>query len=137
MTSTDHKLTLALNKRIDEETLLHVAMSLSLGLVSSVEPESREKMRFLTFKDASGEEHSHISALSLIVMRGKTGDLKKFHLKALQSNLSCVSVTRSQWTDLGGEAPRSPGSDDDYLGVMVFGEKPIVESSTGRLSLWR
>lgn len=130
------KFTLALNKSVSEDQLLFASLIAALKLEEMVPPERKEKMGFLTFRDADDEDHKQISGLSLIVMRGKNSELRKFFDAATERGLDCVSFTKADALESCGQ----PSSNDDtaaLASVMAFGRKADVEASTGRLSLWK
>jgi Protein of unknown function (DUF2000) len=134
--TTTHKFTLALNKRIDDEkALLTEVIRAALSVSTVAASEEREAMKFLNFVDGNGFEHRDISALSLIVMRGTSSELKKFSESARERRLRYINVTRAM---LSNDPPAgAKPSDPEYIAVIAFGEKPGVEGATGRLSLWR
>lgn len=134
---TTHKFTLALNKSIGEDLLYEVAAKAALSLSSAGSAEDIDKMRFLSFSDADGHEHTHVSALSLIVMRGKAGELRKFRESAKDAGLPFVDITRSMLIGDSMDKRVSADREPEYLGVMVFGDKDRVNSTTGKMSLWK
>ena len=134
-----HKITLALNKRISDETgLLKCAIIAALSLGTSASEKQRSSMKFMNYVDANDQDHSYVSALSLVVMRGKSGELKKFYNNATEKGIVCANITHSMISE---EMCRSfaidPISDTQYVAVIAFGEIIDISQTTGRLSLWK
>ncbi|CAH0353133.1 DUF2000 family protein [Aquabacterium sp. CECT 9606] len=120
--ATTHKFTLALRKNSDEQLLLEAAANAALALGGSAKAEDVVHMHLLEFEDASGWCHANISALSLIVMKAKVGELNRLQDSAVESSL----LMRVHKDSAG-----------DPLAVIVFGEKVLVNPMTSKLSLWR
>ena len=134
-----HKFTLALNEKVSADILPKAAAIACASLVASAKPGHIEDMKFLEFVDADGVVHDHISALSLIVMKGKSGELRKFRDAALMERVLVAEVTRETIMaspEIGIDASQIP-TEQEYLAVAAFGEIPSLNKTTGRLSLWR
>jgi hypothetical protein len=134
-----HKFTLALNQRIAEETLAKVCALACASLVANADDSQVRDMRFLNFVDKDGASHDGVSALSLIVMRGKSGELKKFRDAARGAKLLVAEVSReaiSKHPELGIDVAGIP-SEQEVLAVAVFGEITEINKTTGKMSLWR
>jgi hypothetical protein len=96
-------------------------------------------MQFLTFEDADGKKHEGISALSLIVMKGKSGELRKFRDAARTAGVLLAEVSRETFEthpEFGVSADAIP-SEQQLIAIAAFGEIPALNAATGRLSLWR
>lgn len=109
------------------------------SLIASAEDTQIEQMQFLDFQDADGEKHESISALSLIVMKGKSGELRKFRDAARGSGILTAEVSRKTLEahpELGIDVAGIP-VEQELVAVAAFGETQALNSTTGRLSLWR
>ncbi|MHC2394993.1 hypothetical protein ACVMFA_007210 [Bradyrhizobium liaoningense] len=133
-----HKFTLALNKRVEDTTVLFMeVIRAALSVGTNATAEERNAMQFLNFLDADGNDHRDISALSLIIMRGTSGELKKFGDSARERRLRYVSITKNMSANSATPAAGNKPAEPEYVAVLAFGGKSDVESATGRLSLWR
>jgi Protein of unknown function (DUF2000) len=117
-----HKFTLALRKNGDEQLLLEAAAKVALALGTRGSDRDVQDMRLLEFEDAGGWKHTHISALSLIVMKAKAGELERLRATASEAGLPVAFAQ-----DPAGE----------LAAVMAFGEKAVINPMTARLSLWK
>ncbi len=140
-TINDYKFVIALNKKCEPGVVINAASHMALGLVGQASEEQKQNMKFIEFTDKDGNKHANISALSLIVLRAKNGELRKLRNQASDKGLLCVDFTE---TMTGGtyleqlEKIKSTAEADlTYYGVAIFGPKNEVEAITKKLSLWR
>jgi hypothetical protein len=138
---SSYKFVIALNKVLEPGVALNAAAHMSLGLCARATPEQRENMHFLTFVDANENEHPSISALSLIVLRGTNGEVRKLVQAAKEQGILYVDFLE---TMTGGtykeqlERTRNASADMvTYYGVALFGPKEVIDPLTKKLSLWK
>ena len=74
-TNGTYKFVALLNKTLEPGVALDALGHMALGLSAALASEQREAMQLLEFVDGDGQSHSHISALSLIVLRGTSGNV--------------------------------------------------------------
>ena len=131
------KFTLALNKKIeDTNSLFAQLVRAALSVATTATSEQREAMKFLNFVDGDGVDHRDISALSLIVMRGTSSELKKFGDGARERRLGYANVTQAMvHGNANASATGAKPPEPEYIAVIAFGGKPEIEAATGRLSL--
>lgn len=138
---SDYKFVVALNEKLESGVVINAASHMCLGLAAAAPEELRQKMNFITFTDANNNEHASISALSLVVLKGKTGELKKLRAQAQEAGLLVVDFVNTMTGDTYKEQlekTRATSAEDlIYYGVAVFGEKAKIDPLTKRLSLWR
>lgn len=138
---SDYKFVVALNEKCDIGVVLNAASHACLGLMARASTEDRAKMSFISFVDANGNEHASISGLSLIVLKGKSGELRKLRSQAIEQDLLCVDFLNTMTGDTYKEqlekTAKTLEEELTYYGVAVFGEKTKVDPLTKRLSLWR
>ena len=100
-----------------------------------------EKMSFINFPDKSGNDHKSISALSLIVLRGTSNEIKKARNKYVEGNIHFVDFLETMTGDTYKEqlikTANTEYEDLNFYGIIAFGEKEILDPITKRLSLWR
>jgi len=140
-TPATHKFIIALNKTLEPGVAMNAAAHMALALMQSSTAEQKEQMQFLNFIDANGGVHKNISGLSLIIMRGSNGDLRKFRRAALDNSLLCVDFTETMTKDSYKEQlERTKATKEEqmtYFGVAVFAEKAALDPLTKKLSVWR
>ncbi len=138
---SDYKFVVALNEKCDVGVILNAASHACLGLIAQASEEDRKKMSFISFTDANGNVHPSISGLSLIVLKGKNGELRKLRSQVLEQNFLCVDFIHTMTGDTYKEqlekTAATPEEELLYYGVAVFGEKLKLDPLTKRLSLWR
>lgn len=116
------KLALVLDKRAAASELLAATWRAAAQLLAELPPTPREALCFLDFRDAAGQLHSPISALPLVVLRGKAADIRKALAAADGGDVHTVAV---------------PGLDGDtFRAVLFFGAGADVDPLTRRFSLW-
>ncbi|MGF6413977.1 DUF2000 family protein [Paraburkholderia sp. MM5482-R1] len=134
--STTHKFTIALRKGADETVLLESVAVAALRLGFRASEEDAESMSFLAFIDADGNAHDYISALSLIVMKGKASELRQFRSAAAERGVHVTNGKLAAQEDARGSTPATL-QHSDFQTVIVFGAKEVVNPMTSKMSLWR
>lgn len=139
--TTTHKFVLVLNKNLEPGVALNAAAHMAAGLVSQADASALEQMKFIDFADKDGGIHPHISALSLIVLRATSNEIRKVRTEAKFRKIMFTDFTRTMTGDTYVEqlerTKETAEQDLDYYGVCLFGEKKILEDFTRKLSLWR
>jgi hypothetical protein len=142
MTYSDtHKFVAIVNKTIDTGKAMNAVAHSCAGLLASAPDDLKEKMDFMDFVDKDNVAHKSISGLSLIVLRGSNGELKKARRQFIEHNIHFVDFTETMTGDTYREQLErtSQVSSEDlaYYCVAAFGEKDILDPITKRLSLWK
>jgi hypothetical protein len=120
---------------------MNVIAHLSAGLVGSAPTALREKMAFIDFKDKDNGLHPSISALSLIVLRGKNGEIARLKSEAILQQVHFIDFLESMRGDTYQEqlertaATAGPGL--IYYGIILFGTKDALNPLTKKFSIWR
>lgn len=137
---TDYKFVIAVNKSIPIGVAMNGVGHISLGLMKGAQEWQKDKMNFQDFVDGDGNSHPYISALSLIICRASSQELKKIRIAALERG---ILYTDYLSTMTGGtyieqlEKTRSVCEKDlEYYGIALFGHKDEVNPLTKRLSLY-
>ena len=143
MVDTDYKFVVLVNKELEIEmgrAMNAIAHSVA-GLVNSASDELKEKMNFIDFIDKDGILHKSISALSLIILRGKNGELKKAKNKFEELNIHYTDFIETMTGDTYKEQleKTSKLTEDEmkYFCVVAFGKKEEIDPITKRFSLWK
>lgn len=135
------KFIIALNKSLEPGVALNAAAHMSLGLCNKATETQRKQMQFISFVDGSGNEHQSISALSLIVLRATSAELRKLVHAAKEQSLLYVDFLETMTGDTYREqlerTKSTPAEALVYYGVAVFCLKEVIDPLTKRLSLWK
>lgn len=136
-----HKFVVLVNKKLEAGRAMNAVGHCCAGLVGAAPEALREKMSFIDFTDGDDAIHRSISGLSLIVLRGTNGELKKARRKFMDNDVLFTDFTE---TMTGGtyveqlEKTVNVSSEDmEYFCVAAFGEKAVIDPITKRFSLWR
>ena len=135
-----HKFVAIVNKDIEVGKALNAIAHSCAGLVASANDELKEKMSFIDFEDMDGFNHKSISGLSLIVLRGKNGELKKARAGFIENNIHFTDFTETMTGDTYKEQiDKTKETNDEnmkYYCVVAFGEKEVLDPITKKFSLW-
>ncbi|MBU1558569.1 MAG: DUF2000 domain-containing protein [Pseudomonadota bacterium] len=98
-------------------------------------------MKFLDFIDKDDGAHPSISANFLIVLRAKSGEIRKVRNEAIQrKNILFTDFTETMTCDTYIEqlerTKQTPESDLTYYGICLFGKKLELDEFTKKYSLW-
>jgi len=136
-----YKFVAILNKNLEPGQALNAIAHMGLGLRNIADDAAREKMSFIDFPDKDGVSHQSISGLSLIVLKGKNGEIKKARQQFVEQNILFVDFTETMTGETYAEQlvkTKELGSDEhNYFGILAFGEIEKINPITKRLSLWR
>ena len=140
----DHKIVVAVNKALDAGVALNAAAHSAIGLAARVATEAPgglEAFNLKDYVDADGNPHDCISALSLIVLRGSNGDLRKLRRSLREEGILCVDFTHQMTGDTYVEqlerSAATSEQDLQYYAVAALGPADEINPLTRRLSLWR
>ncbi|MGH2414652.1 MAG: DUF2000 domain-containing protein [Microcystaceae cyanobacterium] len=139
-----HKIVAVINKNLEHGVALNAIAHMSLGLAARAakeRPQALEEMQFLNFQDKDGGDHAFISALSLIVLRGKSSEIQKLRQNLQAADLLYVDFTHQMTSETYVEqlerSRNTSEADLEYYGVCAFGAKSKLELLTKKFSLWR
>ena len=134
-----HKVVVIVNKNLEIGKALNAVSHSCAGLVASAPEDLKEKMSFIDFE---GKDiiHKSISALSLIVLRGSNGEIKKARKQFMEQNVHftdfTVTMTGDTYKEQLEKTKEVSDEDMEYFCIAAFGEKEIINPITKRLSLW-
>lgn len=134
-----HKFVVIVNKNLEIGKALNAVSHSCAGLVASAPEDLKEKMSFIDFE---GKDiiHKSISALSLIVLRGSNGEIKKARKQFMEQNVHftdfTVTMTGDTYKEQLEKTKEVSDEDMEYFCIAAFGEKEIINPITKRLSLW-
>lgn len=135
-----HKFIAVVNKNLEIGKALNAIAHSCAGLVALAPEEAKEKMSFIDFKDKDGFLHASISGLSLIVLRGKNGEIKKLRQKLIENNILYTDFTETMTEDTYKEQLEKTldisNEEMEYYCLAAFGEKEVIDPLTKKFSLY-
>lgn len=135
-----YKFVAVINKDLEVGKALNAIAHSCAGLVAMAPEELKEKMSFIDFTDKDNSIHKNISGLSLIVLRGKNGEIKKLRRNLIENNLLFTDFTETMTGDTYKEqldkTLETSEEDMKYYCIATFGEKEILDPLTKKFSLW-
>lgn len=136
-----YKFVAVINEKIEMGKALNAIAHMGLGLVNIADEETKEKMSFIDFPDKDDEVHESISGLSLIVLKGRNGEIKKVRKQFKEENIFFVDFIETMTGDTYAEqlvkTKELSTEEHQYFGVLAFGEIEKINPITRKLSLWR
>lgn len=135
-----HKFVAVVNKNLEIGKALNAIAHCSLGLAAIASEDIKEKMSFIDFEDKDSSVHKNISGLSLIVLRGKNGEIKKLRQSFADNNVLFTDFTETMTGDTYKEqldkTKETSSEDMNYFCIVGFGEKEVIDPLTRKFSLW-
>lgn len=135
------KVVIVVNEKLEAGRGMNVCAHLALGFGASREADQRADLRLLDYKDAGGESHPNISALSLIVLKANGSQLKAVRQKAHDARIPCIdfvsSMTEGSYVDQLARTGSIQPEDLVYFGVLLFATAEELHPLTRRYSLFR
>ena len=140
--TSNFKFVVVVNKEIENMgTALNAVAHMFAGLVNRASETSKTQMSFIDFNDKTGQTHESISALSLIVLRGRNTDIAKLKREALEKDLLHVDFLESMTGDTYLQQLERTALLDEgslkYYGISLFADKETLNALTKKLSLWK
>lgn len=141
MYADTHKFVAIVNKKLESGVALNALAHATAGLVASANDELREQMSFIDFIDKDECNHPSVSALSLIVLRGTSNEIKKARNRYIEENIHFVDFLETMTGDTYKEqlekTKNTAYEELNFYGIIAFGKKEDLDPITKRLSLWR
>lgn len=141
---SEKKIVLVINKNLEPGVALNAATHLGLGLhgmLFSLQKPDVESINFQNYKDADGNDHAFVSALPLIVLRGKSGEIRKCRNALQEANLPFVDYTNCMvggtYTEQIERARSTSESEIEYYAICAIGSKEELDPITRKFSLWK
>lgn len=136
-----YKFVAVINKDLEMGVALNAIAHSCAGLVAMAPDELKEKMSFIDFTDKDDFVHKSISGLSLIVLRGKNGEIKKLKRALVENKMLFTDFTETMTGDTYKEqldkTLETSEEDMKYYCIATFGEKEVLDPLTKKFSLWR
>lgn len=138
MMNFENKLVAILNKDIEPGVVLNALAHMSIGLGAEV---GKSPLRLNDYKDAKGNIYPNISQIPFIILRGKSGEIRKTIEKAkdlkVLHGVFLNTMTGGTYLDQLSRTAESQEEALTYYGCVLFGEWAVVSEMTRKFSLWR
>jgi hypothetical protein len=138
------KIVTLLEKNLPSGVALNVSAHMGLGLAADAAanaPSTLAAMNFQQYRDGDGFSYPFISALPLIVLRAKAGEIRWFHDECHRYkllNIAFVSdMTGGTYLEQMERLSKRPRSEVAYFGVCAIGDRAILDPLTRKFSLWK
>ncbi|MGV8948137.1 MAG: DUF2000 domain-containing protein [Candidatus Paracaedibacter sp.] len=111
---------------------------MSVGLGAEV---GKLSLRLNDYKDAKGNVYPNISQIPFIILRGKSGEIRKTIEKAkdmkVLHGVFLNTMTGGTYLEQLTRTAESQEESLTYYGCVLFGERAAVSEMTRKFSLWR
>jgi hypothetical protein len=138
---TNYKFVVLVNKNLEPGVALNAVAHAHLGLAALIAGNQKDEMGLLEFKDADGQIHPNISALSLIVLRGTSGNIRSLRSAALATGIPCVdftsSMTGGSYAEQLARTLETPEAELEYYCLALFGKNEELNPLTRKFSLYK
>ena len=135
-----HKFVVVVNKNLEIGKAMNAIAHSCAGLVGAAPKELKEKMSFIDFTDKDDSIHKSISGLSLIVLRGKNGEIKKLRNEFIENDILFTdfieTMTGDTYKEQLDKTLETSSEDMNYFCIATFGEKESIDPLTKKFSLW-
>ena len=136
-----YKFVALVNKNLEPGVALNSLGHANLGLAALLADGKKDAMSLLEFKDADGQVHPNISALSLIVLRGTSGNIRSLRTEARALGIPCVdftsSMTGGSYEEQLERTRKTPEAELEYYCVVLFGKIDELNPLTKKFSLYK
>ena len=137
---TTHKFIAVLNKKIETGKLMNALGHMAVGLGSSY--INKEAMRFDSYFDKDGGEHSNISDNPFIILSAANSNQIRALRNALkENNIPFTDFTSTMTVGTFAEQKQrtseTPELELEYYGICFLGEKDKLLELTKKFSLWK
>lgn len=141
MNNQTFKFVVVVNKKLEPGVAMNATAHLCLSLMAQAGNEQRKIMHFIDYIDADNAVYPSISGLSLIVLRGKEGHMKKFIAAAKEKDMITSAFIKTMTGDTYKEqleqTKATETEDIVYYGVAAFGPKEEMDTMTKKFSLYQ
>jgi Protein of unknown function (DUF2000) len=139
--STKVKFVVLLNKKIEAGIAMNAAAHMAACLVAKASPSDREKMMFIDYIDADGNQHPS-SGLSLIVLKADNSNkIRTARELAKEKQILFVdflqSMTGDTYVEQLDKTKLLKEAELEYFGLCLFGNKEVIDTITGKFSMWK
>ncbi len=137
MTTFDNKLVAVLNKKVESGVVMNALAHATIGLGSTL---SSEKLRLDTYSDADQNSYPHISQMPFIILKAKSGEIRKTVNTAREQNIKYTTflntMTGGTYLEQLENTAKTKEEELQYYGCVLYGPWDQVTDITRKFSLW-
>lgn len=134
----ENKLVAIVNKEIEIGVAMNAIAHMTIGLGAQL---NNEILRLNDYQDKDGNTYPNISQIPFIILRGKSGEIRKAIHSSREHNIKhgvfTNTMTGGTYQEQLDRTLLTHEQDLIYYGAVLFGEWDIVSQITKRLSLYQ
>ncbi len=134
----ENKLVAMVNKDIEVGVAMNAIAHMTLGLGAQL---NSELLRLNDYKDKDGNIYPNISQIPFIILRGKSGEIRKAVNNAKEQNVKfgvfTNTMTGGTYQEQLANTLTTPEEELIYYSAVLFGPWDIVSQITKKFSLYK
>ena len=135
--SFENKLVAVINKKIETGVAMNALAHMAIGLGSQL---NSEMLQLNDYKDKNSNIYPNISQMPFIILRGKTGEIRKVVKNAknhdIKFSIFTNTMTGGTYQEQLENTLNTPEEEIIYYGAILFGEWNTINDITKKLSLY-
>ena len=136
--SFTHKLVAIINKDLPSGVALNALGHMTIGLGTTLNASA---LHLNDYRDKEGNTYPNISQMPFIILRGKSGEIRKTVKAAKEANIAhgvfLNTMTGGTYQEQLANTAATPEEQLIYYGCVLFGPFEEVNALTKKFSLWR
>jgi len=136
--SFENKLVAIVNKDIDPGVAMNAVAHMTIGLGGALTPET---LRLNDYRDKDGHTYPQISQMPFIILRGKSGEIRKAVHAAREHGVQFGAFTNTMtggtYQEQLDNTSQTPEEQLTYYGAVFFGPWETVSQMTKKFSLYK
>jgi hypothetical protein len=133
----ENKLVAIVNKKIDVGVAMNAIAHITIGLGAQL---NNEALRLNDYMDKDGNKYPNISQMPFMILRGKSGEIRKAVNLAKEENMKIGvftdTMTGGTYQEQLDRTLVTPEVELTYYGAVIFGSWDRVSEITKRFSLY-
>jgi len=133
-----HKLVAVLNKDLPTGVVLNALAHITVGLGANL---GQQALQLDTYKDKDGNAYPNISQMPFIILRAKSGEIRKTVKAAKEAGIAhgvfLNTMTGGTYVEQLANTAQTSEESLVYYGCVLFGLVEEVNALTKKFSLWR
>ncbi len=133
-----HKLVAIINKDLPSGVALNALAHMTIGLGTTL---NSSQLHLNNYQDKEGNNYPNISSMPFIILRGKSGEIRKVVKAAKDAKIAqgvfLNTMTGGTYQEQLANTAQTPEEQLIYYGCVLFGPIEEVNALTKKFSLWR